>query len=317
MRVDYPVAVDNDFAIWRAFDNQYWPALYVIDAQGRVRHHHFGEGEYEKSERIIQQLLTEAGNTASALSSSRSMPAAPRRRPIGATSSPRRTTSATTAPRTSRRPAARCGTGRASMRRPARLKLNQWALSGDWTVDNGRGRLNKPNGRIVYRFHARDLHLVMGPAARGSPCASACSSTDSRRAPRTGRRRRPGQRHGHRTAAVSAGPPAEAHRRRKVRDRVSRSGRGSVRVHVRLILAQRACHDPRETRLHASPGWGTVRHDRVRRELRGRREGDFRPANVCRDAGDERRGGQRPCSRGRRESRPSSFASRCLGAPSP
>ena len=61
MRVDYPIAIDNDHAIWRAFKNQYWPALYFVDAQGRIRHHHFGEGEYEQSERIIQHLLAEAG----------------------------------------------------------------------------------------------------------------------------------------------------------------------------------------------------------------------------------------------------------------
>ena len=62
MRVDYPIAIDNDFAIWRAFDNNYWPALYFVDAQGRIRHHQFGEGDYEQAERVIQQLLAEAGD---------------------------------------------------------------------------------------------------------------------------------------------------------------------------------------------------------------------------------------------------------------
>ena len=63
MRVDYPIAIDNDFAIWRALKNEYWPALYLVDAQGRIRHHHFGEGEYEQSERVIQRLLFEAGTS--------------------------------------------------------------------------------------------------------------------------------------------------------------------------------------------------------------------------------------------------------------
>ena len=84
MRVDYPVAVDNDYAIWRAFKNQYWPALYFVDAQGRIRHHHFGEGEYEQSERIIQQLLAEAGAAASVVNWFRSMPVVSKPPPIGA-----------------------------------------------------------------------------------------------------------------------------------------------------------------------------------------------------------------------------------------
>ena len=84
MRIDYPIAVDNDHVIWRAFRNQYWPALYFIDAQGRVRHHHFGEGAYEQSEMIIQQLLAEAGNRGIAVKRYRSMLAGSKRPPIGA-----------------------------------------------------------------------------------------------------------------------------------------------------------------------------------------------------------------------------------------
>ena len=139
------------------------------------------------------------------------------------------------APRTSRPPAARCRTSAASMPLPARLRLNQWALAGDWTVGKQAIALNRAGGRIAYRFHARDLNLVMGPAARGTSVRFRV--LDRRAAARRGargRRRRPGQRHGDRAAAVSADPATEARRRPTVRDRVSRRGRGGVCVHVRL-----------------------------------------------------------------------------------
>ena len=168
MKVDHPIAVDSDYAIWRAFRNQYWPALYFIDAQGRIRHHQFGEGEYEQSERVIQQLLAEAGTAGighelvsvdghgaeaaadwNSLKSPENYVGYERTQnfasPGGATPGKRRVYAA-----------------------PARLTLNHWALSGDWTMQKQAIALSKPNGRIVYRFHARDLHLVMGPAARGS-----------------------------------------------------------------------------------------------------------------------------------------------------
>jgi thiol-disulfide isomerase/thioredoxin len=168
MRVDYPIAIDSDYAIWRAFKNQYWPALYFIDAQGRIRHHQFGEGDYEQSETIIQQLLAEAGNGGighelvavdgrgaeaaadwGSLKSSENYVGYERTEnfasPGGAVLDKRRVYAV-----------------------PARLTLNQWALSGDWTTQRQATVLNKGNGRIAYRFHARDLHLVMGPATRGT-----------------------------------------------------------------------------------------------------------------------------------------------------
>ena len=170
MRVDYPVAVDNDYAIWRAFNNHYWPALYFVDAQGRIRHHQFGEGDYEQSEMVIQQLLAEAG-------------ASRRRRDDRCRSMPQRSRSR----RRLGQPevagelcrlrahrelcvARRRGAGQAAhlCSCPRGCALNQWALSGDWTVRSDATALNKPNGRIAYRFHARDLHLVMGPAAPGA-----------------------------------------------------------------------------------------------------------------------------------------------------
>jgi len=167
LKVDYPVAIDNDFAIWRAFTNRYWPALYFVDAQGRVRHHHFGEGAYEQSEMIIQRLLTEAGA-----------------REIGHDLVSVDATGVEAAAdwRSLRSPENYVGYERAEhfaspggvvmdrshVYATAQLRLNSWALSGDWTMKKGSVALDKPGGRIAYRFHARDLHLVMGPASRGS-----------------------------------------------------------------------------------------------------------------------------------------------------
>jgi len=168
MRVDYPIAIDSDHAIWRAFKNEYWPALYFVDAQGRIRHHHFGEGEYEQSERVIQQLLTEGGNAGidKKLVSvdGRGAEAAA---DWGSLKSPEnyvgyeRTENFAS-------PGGAMLDKRRVYAAPTRLRLNQWALSGDWTVGKQATVLNKANGRIAYRFHARDLHLVMGPAARGT-----------------------------------------------------------------------------------------------------------------------------------------------------
>jgi thiol-disulfide isomerase/thioredoxin len=169
MRIDHPVAVDNEHAIWRAFRNRYWPALYFIDAQGRVRHHHFGEGSYEQSEMVIQQLLAEAGNGGidrqPVSVDARGIEAAA---DWGSLMSPENYTGYG-------RTENFASPGGAALDRPrlyelpARLRLNEWALSGDWTVKNEASVLNRPNGRVAYRFHARDLHLVMGPATPGTP----------------------------------------------------------------------------------------------------------------------------------------------------
>jgi len=168
MKIDYPVAVDNEHVIWRAFNNQYWPALYFVDAQGRVRHHHFGEGSYEQSEMIIQQLLAEAGTSDDSreptMVDGRGIEAAPDWRNLksGENYVGYERTQNFASP----------GSARYDQPRmyalPTRLRLNDWALSGDWTIKSQATVLNKPNGRIAYRFHARDLHLVMGPAAPGA-----------------------------------------------------------------------------------------------------------------------------------------------------
>jgi thiol-disulfide isomerase/thioredoxin len=168
MRVDYPIAVDSDHAVWRALKNQYWPALYVVDAQGRIRFHQFGEGEYEQSERVIQQLLAEAGATGVGQDLvsvvGRGAEAAA---DLGNLKSPENYVGYERTENFASRRGAELDKPH-DYAAPAKLKLNQWALSGDWTVAKNLTALNKPNGRIAYRFHARDLHLVMGPATRGA-----------------------------------------------------------------------------------------------------------------------------------------------------
>jgi thiol-disulfide isomerase/thioredoxin len=159
--VTYPVALDNDYAIWQAFGNQYWPAHYFIDAQGRIRHHHFGEGDYAGSEKVIQQLLAEAGRT--------DVP--------GGVAAPAATGAEAAADMDAMQsPETYIGYGRAqnfasgpvkqdaaaSYETPYPLVVNQWGLSGDWTVGREKAVLAKAGGAISFRFHARDLHLVMG-----------------------------------------------------------------------------------------------------------------------------------------------------------
>ena len=168
MQIDYPVAIDSDYAIWNAFGNRYWPTLYVVDSQGRIRHHQFGEGDYDQSERVIQQLLSEAGSgTVSRDLVSVDARGAEVAADWGNLKSPENYVGFERTENFS-------SPGHAILGQPhiyaipARLKLNDWALSGDWTMENPFTVLNRPPGRIAYRFHARDLHLVMGPAAAGA-----------------------------------------------------------------------------------------------------------------------------------------------------
>ncbi|MBN8971808.1 MAG: cytochrome c biogenesis protein DipZ [Rhizobiales bacterium] len=168
LKVDYPVAIDNNYKIWRAFNNNYWPAHYFIDAEGRIRHHHFGEGDYDNSERIIQLLLSQAGHklkTADLVNvSATGAEAAPDMNQV-------------------KSPETYLGYARAEnfvspggavrdMRHTYQAsvdELNAWGLTGDWTIANERASLDAPGGGIVYRFHARDLHLVLGPGSDGKP----------------------------------------------------------------------------------------------------------------------------------------------------
>jgi thiol-disulfide isomerase/thioredoxin len=167
-RITYPVAVDSDYAIWTAFANMYWPALYVVDAQGYIRYHHFGEGAYEESEQVIRQLLGEAGagDTVPA-------PVAVDARGIEAPADwtdLRSTENYLGSDRTENfasPEAAAAGTARRYTTRPG-LALNHWALSGEWTVQPDAVLSDEPGGRIACRFSARDVHLVMASTA-GAP----------------------------------------------------------------------------------------------------------------------------------------------------
>ncbi|MGB6686478.1 MAG: thioredoxin family protein [Terracidiphilus sp.] len=168
MMIDYPIAIDNNYAIWRAFNNEYWPAQYFADENGRIRHRKFGEGDYDQSEMVIQRLLAEAGARAFD----------PGLAPIDATSfelaadwfdlkSPETYLGY-------ERTGNFASPGGAAFDRsrayglPSDLLLNHWALGGDWTAKKQAIVLNAADGSIAYRFHARDLHLVMGPVSRGA-----------------------------------------------------------------------------------------------------------------------------------------------------
>ena len=157
--IDYPVAVDNDYAIWSAFDNHYWPALYFVDADGVIRDDHFGEGRYEQSERTIQRLLgierelvsvegvgVEAEADWDHLRYAGDVSRLRARRALRVTGGARSTNAAPTS--------------------SPRASLNHWALAGDWTIGRENVSLDQAGGSIAYRFHARDAHLVMSPGER-------------------------------------------------------------------------------------------------------------------------------------------------------
>jgi thiol-disulfide isomerase/thioredoxin len=168
MGIVYPIAIDSDYAIWRAFDNHYWPALYLVDANGRIRHHQFGEGEYEQTERVVRQLLAEAGADgidgalASVQGKGVEAPA-----DWGNLKSPETYVGYDRTENFSSPGGPVLGNAHVYAL-PGRLALNQWALAGDWTMGREAAALNQPDGRIAYRFHARDLNLVMGPADPGT-----------------------------------------------------------------------------------------------------------------------------------------------------
>ena len=177
MRIGYPVAVDNDYRVWDAFANHYWPALYLVDAEGRVRHHHFGEGDYEFSEVVIRRLLAGSGigpdgmdddgadrldpGVAVVEAEGAEVPAdwddlGSGENYLGAERTENFASPGGVVPGVPHQYSA-----------PARLRLNQWALSGTWTIGEGSARLDEGSGCLTCRFHARDVHLVMGPSSPG------------------------------------------------------------------------------------------------------------------------------------------------------
>jgi cytochrome c biogenesis protein CcdA/thiol-disulfide isomerase/thioredoxin len=169
LKITYPVAIDSNYKIWEAFNNQYWPAHYFIDGKGRIRGHHFGEGNYDESEMIIQELLKENGATALAAGvlnvSGSGAEAAMDARNLGSPETyvgyKRTENFASVEP-----------IGKDSVKAYSpqpRLSLNQWALGGKWKVGEESAVLESVPGKIVFRFHARDLHLVLGPSKNGKP----------------------------------------------------------------------------------------------------------------------------------------------------
>src|SRR5580693_9356119 len=169
LKISYPVAIDSDYKIWEAFNNQYWPAHYFIDGKGRIRYHHFGEGEYDESERVIQQLLKENGATSLSTGvmnvTASGAEAAADNKNVG---SPETYVGYKRAGNfASAEPVAK--DSRKTYSPQTRLSLNQWALGGSWKVGEESAVLESLPGKIVFRFHARDLHLVLGPTKNGKP----------------------------------------------------------------------------------------------------------------------------------------------------
>jgi len=168
MHVTWPIAIDDDYEVWRAFANHYWPALYFIDTQGRIRHHHFGEGEYESSELAIQQLLAEAG-----VSGIEPGLVAPHAQGAEVQADWDHLGSSETYLGYAQATGFASTPGLApDVRRmhalPESLARNRWALAGEWTVTSEASTSETPGGRIAYRFAARDVNLVMGPQASGA-----------------------------------------------------------------------------------------------------------------------------------------------------
>jgi len=166
LRVDHPIAIDNDYAVWTAFANHYWPAFYFVDAEGRIRHHRFGEGDFEQSEMVLQRLLAAAGaadldrdlvevdgeglEAAADWDDLRSPESYLGYERADAFASPERALGV-----------------RHDYTAPEQLRLNSWALAGTWTVAPNAAVVEEPDGRLTYRFQARDLHMVLAPPAGG------------------------------------------------------------------------------------------------------------------------------------------------------
>jgi hypothetical protein len=160
MSVEYPIAIDSEYEIWRAFANNYWPAVYIADQEGRIRHHHFGEGGYDEQERAIQQLLGIDGELVSVK---------PTGFEVQADWANLETPETYLGYEQGQNFASPGGVSidqAVIYSVPKHLRLNSWALEGDWTVGSRASVLNGPGGRIAFRFHARDVHLVMGPRER-------------------------------------------------------------------------------------------------------------------------------------------------------
>ena len=169
LKITYPVAIDSNYAIWKAFNNEYWPAHYFIDKQGIIRFHHFGEGEYDKSEQVIQELLKENNGTLKASGTVQVNGAGVQAAPdLNDVQSPETYVGFDRGQNfASPEPVKRNLPGLYTT--PGRLLVNQWGLVGNWNVSGERAMLVTAPGKVVFRFHSRDLHLVLGPGADGKP----------------------------------------------------------------------------------------------------------------------------------------------------
>src|SRR5271168_5567502 len=169
LKITYPVAIDSDYAIWKAFNNQYWPAHYFIDAKGEIRYHHFGEGKYDESEEVIQQLLKEKNSSLNASGFVQVNPSGSEAAPdFGNVASPETYIGYDRAqnyasPQKIKQDKPQLYTA------PGRLDVNQWGLVGSWNVSGEHAQLVAAPGKVIFRFHARDLHFVLGPGENGQP----------------------------------------------------------------------------------------------------------------------------------------------------
>src|SRR6202046_2961744 len=168
LNVTYPVAIDSDHRIWDAFNNEYWPADYFIDGNGRIRYHHFGEGDYSDSERVIQELLKANGATGLDDTTVGISAAGVEAPPSGDEQSPETYVGYRQAQRFAS-PERVAQDSRKTYSLPTTPSLNEWALDGSWNVGAESGLLQSTPGKIVFRFHSRDLHMVLGPAKDGKP----------------------------------------------------------------------------------------------------------------------------------------------------
>ena len=166
--VGYPVALDSNYAVWQAFHNEYWPADYIIDAKGRIRYHHFGEGEHDKSERVIQELLRENGASGWDESTVAASGAGVEAAPGSDEESPETYVGYGRAERFASSEH-QSHDAKKTYSVPATLKLNRWGLSGSWTAGEESTVSQAAGAKIVFRFHSRDLHIVLGPTKDGNP----------------------------------------------------------------------------------------------------------------------------------------------------
>jgi thiol-disulfide isomerase/thioredoxin len=168
LKVAYPIPIDSSHAIWSAFRNEYWPADYFVDAKGRIRYHHFGEGEYAKSERVIQTLLKENGAVGLDENTVRITAEGAEAPPSEEVRSPETYVGYARAENFAS-PERMAQDSRKTYSPPSRPALNQWGLGGSWNAGAESSRLESAPGTIAFRFHSRDLHMVLGPSKNGAP----------------------------------------------------------------------------------------------------------------------------------------------------